>query len=556
VPGEGARGILRQPGLAAPVTSLPSGEFFRKENAMKRISSTGGNVNVLSIVFTTGLALAVCGALAVLMVTAAPTAALAAGGTLRVALQTDIIAKQPHRLMEANFPWLLAVYDTLTRYDNTFVPQPALVEKYSWSADGKTLTLSLRKGVKFHSGRELTSEDVELNFKHLDSAKAASQLKPILGKITGFERPDAQTLVIKFKAPAPDFFDTAERMMIIDPKAIDAIEEGTGPQVGTGPFIWKEWVPGSKLVVERNPNYWQAGQPMMDRIEYTIVPNREAMTLTLEAGSVDLIVTPDAKDVLRLKSNAKYAVIPSTNQTPTMYLGAYVTAKPLDDKRVRQALNFAMPRQRFADTILLKLSEPNCLPWPKISPAYDEKLAKAYPYDLAKARSLLKDAGVQAGLAMNIGYSTGQKELKEFAVLYEQELNDLGLKVTIEGFEPAVFSTRVVNKQFKNLWLGVAEGAALYPASLLTQNNPWRAGNNTSDFRSDAFEDTVAKMSTELDPAKQKGLFARANQILIDESFNMPITNQPYFWVSAAKLTGFAFSKSNMIVFTKITMSK
>jgi len=523
---------------------------------MKHTSSTGSNWSIPSIALVTVLAFAACGALAVLTVAAAPTAALAAGGTLRVALQTDIIAKQPHRLMEANFPWVLAVYDTLTRYDNTLVPQPVLAEKYSWSADGKTLTLNLRKGVKFHSGRELTSEDVELNFTHLDSAKAASQLKPILGKIAGFERPDALTLVIKFKAPAPDFFDTSERMVIIDPKAIDAIEGGTGPQVGTGPFIWKEWVPGSKMVLERNPNYWQAGQPMLDRIEYTIVPNREAMTLTLEAGSVDLIVTPDAKDVVRLKSNSKYAVIPSTNQTPTMYLGAYVKAKPLDDKRVRQALNYAMPRQRFADTILLKLSEPNSLPWPKISPAYDEKLAKAYPYDLDKARSLLKDAGVPAGLTLNIEYSTGQKELKEFAVLYEQELNDLGFKVSIEGVEPAVFSTRNVNKQFKNLWLGVAEGAALYPASLLTQNNPWRAGNNTSDFRSDAFEDTVAKMSTELDPVKQKGLFARANQILIDDSFNMPITNQPYFWVSTAKLTGFAFSKSNMIVFTRINVSK
>ncbi len=87
-------------------------------------------------------------------------------------------------------------------------------------------------------------------------------------------------------------------------------------------------------------------------------------------------------------------------------------------------------------------------------------------------------------------------------------------------------------------------------------NNPWRAGNNTSDFRSDAFEDTVAKMSTELDPAKQKELFAKANQILIDESFNMPLTNQPYFWVSTAKVTGFLFNKSNMILFTKINVSK
>ena len=535
---------------------------------MKRIFPTGSNWSILSILLIAGLALAACGALATPTVAAPPTGALAAatpprptvapstGGTLRVALQADIIANQPHRLMETNFPWLLAVYDTLTRYDNNLVPQPILAEKWSWSADGKTLTMTLRKGVKFHSGRELTSEDVELNFKHLDSGKAASQMKPLLNKITGFERPDANTLVIRFKAPSPDFFDNTERMVIIDPKAIDGIEDGAGPQVGTGPFVWKEWVAGSKLVLERNPNYWQAGQPTLDKIEYTIVPNREAMTLNLEAGSIDLIVTPDAKDVLRLKSNAKYTVIPSTNQTPTMYLGAYVKAKPLDDKRVRQALNYAMPRQRFADTILLKLSEPNCLPWPKISPAYDEKLAKAYPYDLEKARSMLKDAGVQAGLAINIEYNTGQKELKEFAVLYEQELTALGFKVTIEAVEPAVFSTRNVNKQFKHLWLGVAEGAALYPASILTMNNPWRAGNNTSDFRSDAFEDTVAKMSTELDPTKQKELFARANQILIDESFNMPLTNQPYFWVSTAKVTGFAFNKSNMILFTKINVSK
>jgi peptide/nickel transport system substrate-binding protein len=487
----------------------------------------------------------------------AATTALAVtkGGILRVGTITDVQPVTPHRTLAANSPWLLAIYDTLTRYDNKLQPQPVLAENWSMSADGKQLTMKVRKGVKFHNGREMTAEDVELNFKHLAETKANSQMKPTMDNIASFDRPDPYTLVINFKDVTTNFWDTTERMTIVDPKAIAGIEGGSGPQVGTGPFMWKQYVPSSKIVMERNPNYWQAGQPNLDGIEVNIVPDISALAMNLESNALDMAVNPDIADVVRFQKDSKYRVLAATNQAPVMVLGFNTKAKPFDDKRVRQAFNYALPRQRFVDTILNGLSFPMALPWPKSSPAYDAKLDQSYGYDIAKAAALIKEAGITPG-AISLEYPTAWSQSKQFAILYEKELATLGFKVSIEAVETANAQTKLSNKGYKNLYMVTSELNAMYPTTLLSTAVPWAAGNNAGDFRSQAYEDLVGKSVSELDPKKQADNFAQINQIMIDESFIMPISYIPAFWTMSSKVNGLQTTTTNIMNYNSVSMAK
>ncbi len=485
--------------------------------------------------------------------TAAP--AVTKGGILRIGTINDAMPNAPHRTVAGNMSWQGSVYDTLTRYNDKMQPQPELAESWAWSNEGKTLTMKIRKGVKFHNGRELTAEDVELNFKDLADPKAASQMKPTMDNIASFERPDSHTLVINLKAPAVNFFDTTERMTIVDSKALADIMAGKSTPVGTGPFVWKQWTTGSKLVLERNPNYWRAGFPYLDGIEISVLPDANAMALNLEAGATDLIITPELADVVRMQKDSKYRVIQPKAQSPLMYVGVNTLTKPLDDKRVRQALNYAMPRQRFVDTIMLGLSTPMSIYWPPTSPAFDAKQNQSYPYDLTKAAALLKEAGVTPG-ALTIEYNTVVATLKSFAILYEKELTTLGFKVTLEPVEAANFQTKNVNKQFKMLWIGQADGNSVTPANFLINNNPWRAGNNTSNFRSKDYEDLVAKSNLEFDPEKQVALYAQINKVLLDESFNIPFSYMPSFWLTSAKVNGVELTILNALQFEKTYLAK
>src|SRR5581483_10208590 len=135
-----------------------------------------------------------------------------------------------------------------------------------------------------------------------------------------------------------------------------------------------------------NKNYWQSGVPYLDSIEWKILPDAQAMVTQVEAGAIDVALNPPLRDLARLKSDPKFQAL--TNPFTGRYYtaGWNVATKPLDNKLVRQAVNYAMDRKRFADTILLGLSKPETLPWIPHTPAYEEPKANFFTLDPDKAK--------------------------------------------------------------------------------------------------------------------------------------------------------------------------
>src|SRR5690606_14020316 len=147
------------------------------------------------------------------------------------------------------------------------------------------------------------------------------------------------------------------------------------------------------------------------------VPDRETMVLNLESEAVDIINGPPALDISALQDDDRFTVLLSENQAPRYIMGFNVLNPPVDNKLVRQALNYAIPRQPFAQTVLLGLVEPTALPWTTGSPAYEDALAQSVTLDLDTARALLEEAGVAPGTPLTIEYNPAFGDQERFAVM-------------------------------------------------------------------------------------------------------------------------------------------
>jgi peptide/nickel transport system substrate-binding protein len=488
---------------------------------------------------------------------AAPTAASAApkptapapaaggapsGGTLRILQVTDVQPKNVHTLYFPNYAWLLQVGETLIRKDwrAGLKDTPALAESWEFSPDYLTLTFKLRKGVKFHTGRELGAEDVKGNLLRVREEKVGSQWRGYSLDIGEIETPDPSTVVLRFKEPRPGIFDMFEALVMLDPQTFDGLE--TGAQVvGTGPFTWVRWTPNDQLVLARNPDYWRSGSPLLDEITIRVVPDPQALSVNLESGGADLVVSPAYAEIPRLKGNPALTVLSSEAGSENFYLGADVLQPPLDDQKVRQAINWAIDGKRIVDSVLQGVGRAKSIPWGPSNPAWDDAQANAYSFDLDRAKALLAEAGQGGGFDVTLSTNTALEPLRGMAQVIQSDLAKLGVRVRIQEMEASGWLDHLVGRKFRGLWLGPTGAGNFHLGSVVTLLFPFRPAN-ASNYQSDRYAELAQRARVETDPARAKAVYRDLTQLLLDESFVMPITMQRTTWAMSQRVKGFDYT--------------
>jgi peptide/nickel transport system substrate-binding protein len=464
------------------------------------------------------------------------------GGTLRHATTADVASLDPYLVTTNGMETSWLVFDRLTAYDANLKPQPMLAESWDMTPDFQQFKLNIRKGVQYHSGRELTSDDVKYSLlRPRDPSVGNGILTGISNWFTSIETPDKYTVVIKTDSPRPGFFDGLEIFNICDKANVEGPDART-TIVGTGPFVLAERVPGDHFTFERNKNYWQSGRPYLDTV-VTNIRNQQNMQLQLEGGTLDSVKVPLIDDYARLKSDSKYQASIAPNSGTFFEIGINSKNAPLDDKRVRQALNYALDRKRFADTIFKGVATPVNLPWSESSPAFDVAKNNVYPYDLDKARALLTDAGV-SGLETDIlVIGVAQPQLLAFTQIYQASLNELGIKLNIKNMEQAAWLDVVINKkpEYTGFWASSDTFANVSPGSLFSLSPGWRLANNHSNFTNDTYAGLISAVSSETDLAKQKSAFNAMNDYMLDQSFTLPISTNPITLLTTQKVHGIDF---------------
>ena len=475
--------------------------------------------------------------------TPAPAAAAAAsqprrGGVARYSIQADLSSIDGHVRTPGAVDSLWLVFDHLTIYDDKLKPQPMLAESWDLSPDYTQVKFNLRKGVTYHSGREFTSDDVKWNLLRVRRSDAASgQYAAQSNWFTTIDTPDKYTIVLKSDSSRPALFDLFENLNILDRETID-IEAGPKQTkvVGTGPFTFKEWAQGDHLSFERNPSYWQTGKPYLDGLQAN-VRDIQAATLQLEAGALDLIRNPLVDDTARLEQDAKFTKVLHPNPGTFFEYGLDCSKPPLDNKIVRQALNYALNRQRLVDLYKGNVTV-GALPWGPSSPAYDEAKNKAFAFDLDKAKSLLQQAGVSNLELENIIIKGSYPVQETFLQIYQADLASIGVKMTPKLVDAATWLDQANNVKYTGMWASGDNYANLNPGSLFAVSPGWRVYPNNDGFKDPRWEELVNAANSEADPAKQKQLFADINDYVLDQCFTYAVSNNPVWWITSSKFHG------------------
>jgi peptide/nickel transport system substrate-binding protein len=447
---------------------------------------------------------------------------LRAGSALRVGRLEDIsLVGIPHLLAPANFQISNLIYDTLIEYDDQLVPQPRLATSWEWSPDFLQLSLQLRSGVRFHTGRPFTSDDARFNLERLRDPSVGSQLRNY-AKLMTIMTPAPDQLVIGFDAPMRSSFDAVTLTFMADPQTIDLSR--TGQQfVGTGPFTFQEWVQGDHLAVHRNTDYWQPGKPYVDDVELRVFQDQQQALIALESAAIDWMVGVAPQDARRLQTDPNYTVLETGKGSSYLYLGLDVTTPALADKRVRQAFGFAINRPRIVDSVMSGFGRAAATPWPVGSPAYDSTLDASYTFDLSRAQQLLTDAGWVAAAPVPLFVSEALPSTIQMAQIIQADLASVGVPVAIQTLSQADFVSRLTNGQFQGAWITGVAWMNFSPATFFNAAFPVKVPNS-SNFVSPTYQGLIDRLSAATDDEQQRNTVDQLTHILLDEAFVLMIT--------------------------------
>lgn len=472
------------------------------------------------------------------------------GGTLRAALQTDLPNVDPHYNAPSAYDALWVAFDRLIYMDEKLQPQPMLAESWDVTPDYKQVTFHLRRGVQFSTGRELTSDDVKYNFMRVRDPKVGGGGWVTFSNWWDIDTPDKYTVVLRSDVPRPLVFDNLETFNIIDQVTAEG-PNAKSQAVGTGPFILKEWAQGDHISLVKNPNYWQTGRPYLDAIEYRVLSDAQAMVAQFEAGAVDMALNPPLQDAGRLKSDPQYQVVTNPDTGRYYTAGWNVANAPLDNKLVRQALNFAMNRQRFVDTVLLGLSRPATLPWIPTSPAYDATKANYFSFDLDRAKALLEQAGV-GPFSMEYLISPNYPELSTFGQIYQADLATIGVTLSIKQAQSAAFFDAINNRTYPGMFAITSARANLAPGITILSTQGFNPDVNNEGFSSETYSALASAMSTETDAEKQKQLYTQMSDLLLDEAFAVALAFAPPRMLLKANVQGLGYTMHEGFVWTNV----
>ena len=469
------------------------------------------------------------------------------GGKLTAAKLGDVANLDGHYWSPNGGLHVWLAYDTLARYDQSPKPQPQLAEGWDVSSDLKQVTVKLRKGVTYHSGREFTADDVVWNLQRaLDPKVTVGILGGFFGQNPTFTAKDKYTVVLETSQPWPTVFDMFHVVNMLDKDNTDVAANAQTKAVGTGPFVFQEWRQGESMRFTKNKNYWQSGKPYLDEIVVNVRKDAQALVADLESGAANLVYNTTLQDYLRLKADTNYQAQFLTPAAGMYQIQPNVTYKPLNDKRVRQALNYAIDRKRIADTVLLGLVGPEDLPWPTTSPAYEATKNDVYAFNLDKAKSLLTDAGV-SDLQLDFVYAPTLPEYSTIAQIYQSDLAKIGVTLNVKSMDIAALFDTIHHQTYNGVYTLNDSWAAMEPVSMLSVGASLNPKINNAGYSDDQYTQLTAKTAAEPDPAKRKQLYTQLNDYILDQSFGMPVAPSTSRVVTTSSVHGLEFRLNDVM---------
>ncbi|MFB9267263.1 ABC transporter substrate-binding protein [Bradyrhizobium erythrophlei] len=403
----------------------------------------------LSAILRTALAVG-----ATLLVAAGTAGAQKQGGSITVGQELDIPGFDPLKVGVFDTSAqtaAAAIFDTLTYLDDKGEPQPKLALSWTHSDDYKTWTFKLRPGVRFHDGTPFNAQAAKESFDRWKDPANKCRCAFYISGVRDVQAPDELTLVYNLNDPAVTL-----PANLSFPSATNVVHSPTAWKtkgndynrnpVGTGPYILKSWTAGDRIVLEKSPDYWNKGHPYLDRIILKPLPDAQSRFASLQSGEADIIWDDeyDADNILKAQKDPKLTVHTYTGSGAQVW--AFNTkVAPFDDVRVRRALVMALDRKKWSQAATNGLSRPATNPygdgsWVKC------KDDGALPYDVEKAKALIKDYGQPVEFKM---IATATPRGRTNGQVLQQFWKQIGVNMEIEQVDQATIPPRAFMRQFQ-----------------------------------------------------------------------------------------------------------
>ncbi len=386
-----------------------------------------------------------------------------------------------------------------------------------------TYRFFLRSGVRFHNGKPLTSQDVKYTFQSMLDGTIVSPKTSTFRVIQAIETPDELTVVFRLREPYASF------LWNLTNGGVGIVPEGSKSEfnrnpVGTGPFRFVSYAHEEQVVLESNPNYF-GGAPHIRHVIFKIIPDATTRALELRKGSIDIgqnILSPDFVKSLEKEPHLRVMVSPGTNY---QYIGFNLKDPILQEKRVRQAIAFAIPREDIVkyywrDMVSLAsgILPPNH--W-----AYEDQVAR-YPYDPERAKALLDEAGwrnldgdrEQPRFELTFKTSTDESS-RQVAAIIQQQLKQVGIKVHLRSYEFGTFYGDIVRGSFQMFtlrWIGGNNDPDIFERVFHSQEVPPK-GYNRGRYQNERVDRLIEWARKELDQEKRKVAYSEVQKIQADE---------------------------------------
>lgn len=464
------------------------------------------------------------------------------------------------------------MFNALVKKDANFDYIGELAKEIKTSDDGTVITFLLRDGVKFHNGKEFTSADVKYTFDELfksngfksgaffdtvpdDSAPAAKPADGTpaepktkrLAHIKSIETPDAKTAVFTLERAALRT-QLMSNLVAIPIIPTDSAAQQKEKPLGSGPFKFATFDASQNIVeLDANPDYWE-GAPKIAKLRVKTVTDAQSLQSELQTGGVDIAPLPTnlPPDILKSLGTSGNLKVDQFDGSNIQYLVLNTQSPPLDNVKVRQAIGYAIDRQKIVSQLLFDQAKVAASAIPPQSWAY--AAGTEYKFDQAKAKQLLQEAGYK-GEPVIFKYGSGNAATNQYSQVIQSSLNDVGINVRIETLEINTIRQQLAQGQFQ-MYTGQFVGGNQDPIFLRDLFSTGKiptaklAGFNRSRYSNPEVDKLVEEATSTTDRAKAKELYAKVWEIASRDLPLLPLWYQANMVVSNKRISNIKLNPS------------
>jgi peptide/nickel transport system substrate-binding protein len=426
------------------------------------------------------------------------------------------------------------IYDRLVHFDRDSRPQPAIAESWEVQDDGATFVFKLRRGVKFHNGREVVAEDVKYSLER--PRQPPSPFAGDYAAIQAVEVLDNATVRLSFGKPFPGVFKLLAQFTggeIVPREAVEQHGDLARNPVGTGPFSLDRWVPGSELVLTRNPLYYKPGLPYLDGITFKIIPDEAGSVAALRAGSIQHMAIVDYTNVRALETEPDIKVY-RTPRAQSAVVALYVNARiaPLSDPKVREALYWTFDRDAAVKIATAGLGvatgpvSPSVTDW--ALPAAE--VAASWKRDLPRARRAVEEALASGqypdGIKTEVWTDAAIRWRLDVSQILAANCKEIGIECAVVQSDPGVLTRRFLNREtpiYPNSWGGSAVDPDAMHRFLHSKGQDYPYLNDPEVDR------LLDEARYTWEPSKRKANYDRVQRILLERHSSIWMYHIDYY---------------------------